>query len=801
MKRATFAAIALLGTACGPRSRVDTPPAGVPQLQLAGQATRPNIIFILADDLGYGDLGSFWQDKGSHAAKKFDTPNLDRLAAEGVKLTHHYIGAPVCAPSRASLVTGRHQGHADIRDSQFDKPLPNNHTLGTVMRAAGYTTMWIGKGGLFGYESSVNLAGSGSQALDAHPLHRGFDHFFGFLFHEDGIDHYPRNGTTDLTSHIYDDYNQITDASMDLFTTDVWTARAKKFLVDTVKAGDKPFFLYLAYDTPHFNMLRPAVPYPALDDDGDPATGGVQWTLEKDAAGNVRYASTADGTGVPDSYDEPGAVQDSWADSEKQHVGMIRRIDHSVADIVRTLKDLGIDGNTLIVFSSDNGPHYEGNDPRTFESFANMEGIKRDMWEAGIRVPTIARWPGTITAATNDENAIFELPVPSGNWDWMATFAELGGVPAPSWTDGVSLVPALTGGKLRRDRTLYLEFFGGGNTPDFDEFPNHRNTIRGDMQAVRVGNYMGVRTNIASEQDDFFIYDVVNDTHEGNNLAAAMPELEARMKVLAVSGRRPGGGTVRPYDAAEVPASVPPAGLRNGVRWKSYQGPFPWVPEFRDLVPVMVGSDATFDPATHAPNGDSGLFYKGFIQVPVAGDYTFYLSSDAGASLHIHDAHVIDDDFNHTGSEVSAAIKLAVGYHEYRLCYRHGTATHALDVKWSGPNLDKQAIAATNLFFDPSADVDGVPTDGGADGPDGAGGAGGTGGAGGAGTGVAGAGGGAGGNAGAGGTTRANLGGSGGCGCSMPSADRRNRDAAGLILLLAGAFLRRARRVRRAPPR
>ena len=366
----------------------------------------------------------------------------------------------------------------------------------------------------------------------------------------------------------------------------------------------------------------------------------------------------------------------------------------------------------------------------------------------------------------------------------------------------MSLVPALTGGTLRRDRTLYLEFLGGGNTPDFDEFPNHRNAIRGDMQAVRVGNYMGVRTNIVSEQDDFLIYDVVNDTHEGNNLAAAMSELEARMKVLAVSGRRPGGGTVRPYDAAEVPASVPPASLRNGVRWKSYQGPFPWVPEFRDLVPVMVGSDATFDPATHAPSSDSGLFYKGFIQVPAAGDYTFYLSSDAGASLHIHDAHVIDDDFNHTGSEVSAAIKLAAGYHEYRLCYRHGTATHALDVKWSGPNLDKQAIAATSLFFDPSADVDGVPTDGGADGPDDGGGAGG---AGGAGTGVAGAtGGGAGGHAGtggAGGATRTTPGGSDGCGCSVPSEQRSRRDVAALVLLLAVAFVRRARRVRGTPTR
>jgi arylsulfatase A-like enzyme len=817
-KSLAFSALALLGVACeAPPSKHDAVPRQAPPLafQSPGPAPRPNIIFILADDLGYGDLGSFWQDKGSHAAQKFDTPNLDRLAAEGLKLTHHYVGAPVCAPSRGTLVTGRNQGQSPIRDIDFDKPLPNNHTLGTVMQAAGYTTAWFGKDGLAGHEDWGDVTGTGSKGLTGHPLYHGFDRFFGYLFHEDGKEHYPRNGTTAHTSHIYDDFNQITNASMDLYTTDAWTAAAKKFVIDTVRAGDKPFFVYLAYETPHFDMQRPAVPYPALDDDGDPTTGGVQWTLDTDAAGNVRYASTADGTGVVDAYTDPDVPAD-WADADKQHVGMIHRIDHAIGDIVQTLKDLGVDDNTLIVFSSDNGPHFEGHDPRTFESFANMEGIKRDMWEAGIRVPTIARWPAAITSATNDENNIFELPYPSGTWDWMPTFAELAGVPAPSWADGVSLVPSLTGGPGQRDKGyLYLEFSDGGSTPDFDEFPNHRNTYRGQMQAVRVGNYMGVRTNMASERDDFLIYDVVNDTHEGNNLAPSMPDLQAQMKTLAVSGRRPGEGIVRPYDGATIPASVPPASLVNGVRWKRYAGPFPWVPEFRDLPPVAIGSDATFAPAQQAPDAWSGLFYTGFIQVPAAGDYTFYVTSDAGATLHIHDAEVIDDDFNHDSTEVSGTIRLDAGYHGYRLCYRHANATHVLGVKWSGPNITKDTIPPSSLFFDPQADV--VTGAGGAGGSGGAtGGAGGAGGATGGAGGTGGAtGGGAGGNAGTGGSAGgAGAGGSsagtqsvsiapGGCGCSVSSLELRNGPTAiaGWLTLLVFLRLRRARGASRSPGR
>jgi arylsulfatase A-like enzyme len=201
-------ATAMLVLACEARRPTSESAARPSPLLAAG---KPNIIFILADDLGYGDLGSFWQDRGSRSAKKFDTPQLDRLAAEGMKLTHHYVGAPVCAPSRASLLTGRHQGHADVRDNWFDKALPRNHTLGTVLQAAGYTTAWIGKAGLAGEASSVvDLTGDGSKNLAAHPLYRGFDRFFGYLFHGDAHAHYPRNG-----AFLYDGFNQIANASVD----------------------------------------------------------------------------------------------------------------------------------------------------------------------------------------------------------------------------------------------------------------------------------------------------------------------------------------------------------------------------------------------------------------------------------------------------------------------------------------------------------------------------------------------------------------------------------------------------------
>jgi arylsulfatase A-like enzyme len=567
---------------------------------------KPNIIFFLVDDLGYGDLGCFWQDQRA-STKKFDTPALDRMAAEGAKLTHHYVSASVCAPSRASLLQGRHQGHSDVRNSQFDKALPDTHSIASVLKAAGYRTIHLGKGGLSGAETSVTLTGTGSQNLAAHPLQRGFDH-----------EHYPRNGTTDKIAHIYDDYQQVTNASLDLYTTDAWTAAAKKEIIDEVNDGDnQPFFLYLSYDSPHFKMQRPAVAYPALDTDGNPLTGGIQWTTATDGSGRVRYASTANGAGTVDGFTHPD-IPSGWSIAEKQHVGMIRRIDESIADIIQTLKDLGIDNNTLCVFSSDNGPHNEGNDPRAFESFANMEGIKRDMWEAGIRVPTIVRWPGKIAGTTGNENNIHSIGYPSAHWDWMPTFCAMAGVPAPAWCDGVSLLPTLTGNGTQRNKGhLYFEFSTSGNTPDWPEFPNHRND---EMQAIRIGNHMGVRTNIGTGNENFRIYDVTSDPGQGTNLAASLPAVQAKMKALALTARRPGGGVSRPYDSLALPAESPPS-VVPGVRWTSYvdaTANWQWVPEFRDLTATASGTTGVPGVSVRPADDHFGLLFTGYHECPVA---------------------------------------------------------------------------------------------------------------------------------------------------------------------------------------
>ena len=663
----------------------------------AASVSRPNIIFFFVDDLGYGDVGCFWQDQKS-GTQKFDTPGIDTMAAEGAKLTHHYISAPVCAPSRASLLNGRHQGHSNVRNSQFDKALEDNHTVASMLKQAGYRTIHTGKAGLAGGEGSTNLTGTGSSNLAAHPLDRGYDEFFGYLFHGDGHEHYPRNGTSDKTAHIYHDYQQVKDASVDLYTTDAWTAYAKKSIIEEVQDGDdQPFFLYLAYETPHFKMQRPAVAYPALDNDGNALTGGIQWTTANDGSGNTRYASTANGLGSIDGYNHPDN-QAGWPTSNQQHVGMIRRIDNSIADIIQTLKDLNIDENTLCVFSSDNGPHNEGNNPRYFESFANMEGIKRDMWEAGIRVPTVVRWPGNIAGATDDENNIHEISYPSAIWDWMPTFAEMAQVTPPSWCDGVSLLPTLTGTGTQRDKGyLYFEFQTGGSTPSWTEFSNHGGDVKGEMQCIRVGDLMGIRTGIASATTDFEIYNVTTDPGQATNLAASETGTQTQMKALALQGRRPGAGVSRPFDSANLPAVV--TGVEPGLEYSAYEGFFQWVPEFRDRTAVSSGTDAWFNVSGHVSRSENvGLMYTGYLNVPTSGAYLFYLSSDNGANLFIHDAHVIDDDFNHDGTERSASINLEAGLHPFRLYYTHLAGNADLDLQWSGPGFSKKIVEAADLF-------------------------------------------------------------------------------------------------------
>src|SRR5215469_4941578 len=237
----------------------------------------PNIIYILTDDLGWGDLGVLFQNSRAAANNRSKpwhlTPNLDRFAAEGVQLPAHYCPAPVCAPSRASLLLGVSQGHANVRDNQFDKALENNHTLATVLKQAGYATVAIGKWGLQG----VKAGETNPATWPAYPTKRGFDYFFGYARHSDGHEHYPKEGPYEKPKQVWDGTNDITPDLDKCYTADLWTARAKQWIIDHQHSSPaQPFFMYLAYDTPHATTELPTQAYPA----GGGLRGGMKWLGE-----------------------------------------------------------------------------------------------------------------------------------------------------------------------------------------------------------------------------------------------------------------------------------------------------------------------------------------------------------------------------------------------------------------------------------------------------------------------------------------------------------------------------------------
>lgn len=656
----------------------------------ASKIKRPNIIYILADDLGYGDVGCFWQNQRT-GIWKFATPGLDAMAAEGAMMTHHYVAAPICASSRASFLQGRHQGHAGIRDAQFDKALPDDHNVAGMLKRAGYRTVHIGKCGLAGSFPNPLVS---SASLPGHPLKRGFDRFFGYLRHNDGHEHYPRNGTAPRLAAIHNDYTPVTDAFGDVYTSDVFTAFAKKTIIEeTTQNPERPFFLYLAYDTPHFyGQYPPTANYPA----GKGLTGGIQWT------GAPSYVNTAsnDPAKIDNQSNYHPSVNLAWYSAARKHVSMIRRMDDSVTDILKTLTDLGIDDNTLVVLTSDNGPASTEVEPSSFQSYAGFEGIKMDIWEGGIRVPTIVRWPGKI-AASNQLSNIREIARPSGQWDWMATFAELAKISVPAVSDGVSLIPTLTGTGTQRDKGyLYFEFLYGGNTGTV--FQNHGGDPRWQMQALRVGDFMGVRTNVqwtTNASEPFRIYNVVTDPKQSTNVAATRPDLVQKMNGLAVNSRRKGGGVVRPWDTVLIPA-VTPARVRSGLIWKSYEGNWPWLPEFRDLVPVSSGTSSTISVSLRSRPSDVGLCFEGFISVPASGAYKFQSGSDSATSLWIHDSLVIENDFAFTATKTSEPVYLSAGLHPIRLYYRHRSGTPALTLLYSGPGIALQPVPASAFFLE-----------------------------------------------------------------------------------------------------
>jgi arylsulfatase A-like enzyme len=236
----------------------------------AVEKQKPNIIFILTDDLGYGDLGILYQNQRAKANNRSNpralTPNLDKLANEGVQMRQQYCAAPVCAPSRASLLLGKSQGHANIRDNQFDKALEDNYTLGSVMQKAGYTTSAIGKWG---------MQGKGAKAPNwpAHPLNRGFDYYYGYIGHGDGHEHYPKEGLYSGSKHVWENRTEVSQMLDKCYTADLWTAMAKKWIIDHQKGKEaqKPFFMYLAYDTPHAVLELPTQAYPS----GGGLNGGI----------------------------------------------------------------------------------------------------------------------------------------------------------------------------------------------------------------------------------------------------------------------------------------------------------------------------------------------------------------------------------------------------------------------------------------------------------------------------------------------------------------------------------------------
>ena len=374
----------------------------------AQQQARPNFVFILADDLGYREIGPFGQ-------RDIQTPSLDRMAREGMRLTRFYSGSPLCAPARSTLMTGMHTGHGRVRDHDRDYLRPEDVTLAEVLKQAGYTSGLFGKWGL-----------SFNDKPESFPTRQGFDRFYGYLDQRHAHNFYPRflisdEDTVRLPNEVPDEgkYGQ-GDATREVeWSHDRIVDESLRFIREN---RGRPFFAYLALTIPHINNEGMKGP-----------DGGFE---------------------IPDL----GVYRDrDWPLPVKSYAATVTRLDTDVGRVLALLKELGIDENTVVVFTSDNGPTflrsatYNGTDVigEWFDGNGSMRGLKADVWEGGIRVPTIVRWPGRVAAGTESDQ-IGYFP------DVMPTFAEMAGVSAPRNIDGISLVPTLVGRVSRQERAQPL---------------------------------------------------------------------------------------------------------------------------------------------------------------------------------------------------------------------------------------------------------------------------------------------------------------------------------------------------------
>ncbi|MDZ7639728.1 MAG: arylsulfatase [Bryobacterales bacterium] len=413
---------------------------------------RPNIVLILADDLGYGDLGCYGQ-------KQFATPNIDRLASEGIRFTQAYAGSTVCSPSRCALMTGKHTGHCSYRGNMAGEPgIPDSDlTMAEVLKSADYATGIFGKWGL------------GNVGTPGYPTRQGFDRWYGFLSQGHAHMYYPQHLMSDNEADGIRENTVYGEKKPSGYAPDLIQKQALAWL--DAQSATKPFFLYLPYTLPHAN--------------------------------NEKGRDTGDGMEAPSSHpysDKP------WPAPMRGFAGMMHHLDVLVGQVLERLQKQGIEKNTLVIFSSDNGPHREGGyQPEFFNSSGPLRGIKRDLTEGGIRVPFIARMPGNIPAGqTSDQVLAF--------WDLLPTFAALANTKAPAGIDGESMLrPILGKGEVPR-KPLYWEFHEGGF-----------------KQAIRDGNWKAIRKGLSGKTE---LYDLAADIHEDRDLAASHPEIVRRMETL-----------------------------------------------------------------------------------------------------------------------------------------------------------------------------------------------------------------------------------------------------------------------------
>ena len=455
----------------------------------------PNIIYILVDDLGYGDLSCYGQ---SH----FQTPNIDRLAVEGMKFTQHYTGCTVCAPSRCSLMTGMHTGHAVVRGNSEVQPegqqaMPaNTYTMAHMLKQAGYATGVFGKWGL------------GAPGSVSEPLRMGFDRFYGYNCQRQAHHYYPYF----LWNN---DHREMLWGNFGLETEQYAPSMIHQEALKFIEANkDKPFFCYYAIIQPHAEMFAPEA-------------------YMKKYRG--KFLPESSFKGVDGGPDFRKFAYGSQPEAHAAFAAMVNCIDDYVADVVAKLRELGIEKETLIIFTSDNGPHQEaGHDPAYFNSNGSQRGFKRDLYEGGIHVPMIAWWPGTVPAGT-------ETQYVSAFWDMLPTAAEMAGVSPPDNIDGVSFLPTLLGRKGQREHDyLYWEF----------------HELKGRV-AIRQGKWKGVRYDVAVDPGSpLELYDLSTDPKETNNVAGQYPEVAAKLDKLIQNAR-----TVSPVPRFNFP--LDPTGERS----------------------------------------------------------------------------------------------------------------------------------------------------------------------------------------------------------------------------------------------